>query len=91
MNKLESDILNRLLHEPFTNKRALAEVSGDSLEIVNHELENLMNEGYIDKSIHLTDKALSEFEQKNHNVLLSWLQGLVCEWCPSIPKCLKGL
>lgn len=64
MNKLESDILNRLLHEPFTNKRALAEVSGDSLEIVNHELENLMNEGYIDKSIHLTDKALSEFEQK---------------------------
>lgn len=53
MNKLESDILNRLLHEPFTNKRALAEVSGDSLEIVNHELENLMNEGYIDKSIHL--------------------------------------
>lgn len=91
MNKLESDILNRLLHEPFTNKRALAEVSGDSLEIVNHELENLMNEGYIDKSIHLTDKALSEFEQKKPQRAIILAAGVGMRMVPINTEMPKGL
>ena len=54
MNKHESDILNALLLEPFINQRILAEVSGHSLEMVNHSIKELIKTGYIDEEVRPT-------------------------------------
>lgn len=70
MNKQESDILNVLLLEPFINQRILAEVSGHSLGVVNRSIKELIKTDYLDESIRPTMKAIMEFKQKNHNVLL---------------------
>lgn len=64
MNKHESDILNALLLEPFINQRILAEVSGHSLEMVNHSIKELIKTGYIDEEVRPTVKAVSEFKSK---------------------------
>lgn len=60
MNKQESDILNPLLLEPFTNQRSLAKITGHSLGIVNRSLKNLLKAGYIDEKMHPTPLAMDE-------------------------------
>ena len=64
MNKQESDILTALLEEPYINQRILSELSGHSLGIVNRSLKKLIEAGYIDNRINLTEKAYSEFSDK---------------------------
>jgi hypothetical protein len=89
MNKQESDILNTLLLEPFINQRILAEVSGHSLGVVNRSLKELIKADYLDESIRPTVKAITEFKQKLHSVLLFWQRDSVCGWFPLIRKCQK--
>lgn len=64
MNKQESDILTALLKEPYINQRILSELCGHSLGIVNRSLKRLIEAGYIDNRINLTEKAYSEFSDK---------------------------
>lgn len=64
MNSRNSDILNALLSEPFINQRILAEISGHSLGIVNRAIKELMQEGFLDDSVQLTEKARREFREK---------------------------
>lgn len=64
MNKQESDVLNALFIEPFINQRILSETCGHSLGVVNKCIKSLMNDGYLDDEIHLTDKANNEFKTK---------------------------
>lgn len=64
MNNQESDILNALVREPFINQRILSEVSGHSLGVVNRSLKVLINNGYLDDTVHLTMKAITEIQAK---------------------------
>lgn len=64
MNKQESDILKLLYKEPFQNQRLLAERSGHSLGVVNRSVKALMEEGYLDKACHLSEKSKQEFAEK---------------------------
>ena len=63
MNIQESDILNLIITNTYTNQRKLAEVSGHSLGIVNRSIRQLISEGYLDESIHPTEKAISEIQE----------------------------
>lgn len=65
MNRVEADILKVLLQESFVNQRILAEMSGHSLGIVNRSVKNLINEGFLDKYINLTQKAYKQIEVKS--------------------------
>lgn len=64
MNIQEADIVNALFVEPFINQRILSETSGHSLGVVNKCIRNLINEGYLDDSIHPTEKANQEYKAK---------------------------
>ena len=57
MNIQERDIVKILLEAPLSNQRALAEQSGHSLGVVNRSLKALVEEGYLDRSMKLTEKA----------------------------------
>ena len=64
MNKQEMDILYSLLLEPFINQRILSEMTGYSLGVINKSVRNLINEGYLDKEVQLTEKSYIEFSSK---------------------------
>lgn len=52
------------MENTFTNQRALSEISGHSLGIVNKCIIILVNKGYLDGYYGLTKKAKVEFENK---------------------------
>ena len=64
MNKQECDILNMLLSESYINQRVLSEVTGHSLGIVNRSIKSLIEQGYLDDNIRITEKAMDEFKEK---------------------------
>lgn len=71
MNKQENDILNALYREPFINQRVLAEMSGHSLGVVNRSIRSLMQNGYLNESVGLTEKAISLFKtRKPRNAII---------------------
>ena len=64
MNKREKDILLILQKEGFINQRNLSEVCKSSLGAVNRALKNLIQNGYLNENINLTEKAYELFRQK---------------------------
>ena len=64
MNKQECDIMNTLIKEPYSNQRILSENSGHSLGVVNKSIKNLIQEGYLDDQLQMTEKANAEFLQR---------------------------
>lgn len=73
MNIQEMDIMKTLLSEPFLNQRILAEQSGHSVGVVNRSLRTLVQEGYLDEQMHLTDsaKAMVKENRPKHAVILA--------------------
>ena len=65
MNIQESDILKSLYLEPYVNQRVLSEKSGHSLGMVNRSIKNLIDEGYLDEHICLTEKARREIAENS--------------------------
>ena len=57
MNIQERDIMKILLTGTFLNQRALSELSGHSLGVVNRSLKNLVQEGYLDDAMCPTPAA----------------------------------
>ena len=64
MNKQECDVLNALMKEPYINQRVLAEFCNHSLGVINRSLRNLIEEGYLDSDMMLTEKARQEFQKR---------------------------
>ena len=62
MNIFEMDVLLYLLKEKYHNQRIIAESTGYSLGVINKSLNNLKNNGYIDKQMKLMDKSKKEIE-----------------------------
>lgn len=58
MNNQECDILNALADAPFTSQRALAEMTGHSLGIVNRSIRSLTAAGYLDSRLAPTEQAM---------------------------------
>lgn len=62
MNNKDLDILNKLQSEPFVNQRILSEMTGYSLGTVNQAIRSLIQEGYLNDAVYLTDKARTLLE-----------------------------
>lgn len=62
MNRQQCDILRILYSESYTNQRALSEMSGYSLGIVNKSLKQLARDGFLDGYCDLTSQAKKKFE-----------------------------
>ena len=91
MNIQESDILNLIMSKPYKNQRALAEASGHSLGIVNRSLKELINEGYLDESIHPTQKALLELQMSSPKRAVILAAGFGMRMVPINTETPKGL
>ena len=62
MNIQEKDILCAIYQKTYLNQRVIAEYSGHSLGIVNKSIKSLIENGYLDNDIQLTDRARMLFE-----------------------------
>lgn len=91
MNIQESDILNLIITNTYTNQRKLAEVSGHSLGIVNRSIRQLISEGYLDESIHPTEKAISEIQESAPRRAVILAAGFGMRMVPINTETPKGL
>ena len=91
MNIQESDILNLIISSTYTNQRTLAENSGHSLGIVNRSIKGLINEGYLDESIHPTQKALLELQMASPKRAIILAAGFGMRMVPINTETPKGL
>lgn len=91
MNIQESDILNLIMSKPYKNQRALAEASGHSLGIVNRSLKELINEGYLDESIHPTEKSIKKFQNAKPQSAVILAAGFGMRMVPINTETPKGL
>lgn len=91
MNKQECDILNILMENSFTNQRALSEVSGHSLGIVNKSINALVSKGYLDEFNCLTEKAKVEFVNKKPKNAIILAAGFGMRMVPINLETPKGL
>lgn len=62
LNIQEKDILCAIYQKTYLNQRVIAEYSGHSLGIVNKSIKSLIENGYLDNDIQLTDRARMLFE-----------------------------
>lgn len=64
MNRQESDLLKTLCQHPFRTQRMLADASGHSLGVVNRSVKSLLEQGYVDEDVQLTERARQELQHK---------------------------
>lgn len=91
MNIQESDILNLIISNNYTNQRKLAEVSGHSLGIVNRSIKELINGGYLDNSIQLTPKAITLLKESKPQRAIILAAGFGMRMVPINMETPKGL
>lgn len=61
MSKQEADVLCALYNQEFINQRLLAESSGHSLGVVNKSIRDLIEKGFLDEHMVITDKGKALF------------------------------
>lgn len=91
MNRQAYDILQCLYQEPFISQRLLAETSGHSLGTVNKCIKELIESGYIDDSVSMTQKAYLEFAQKAPSRAVILAAGFGMRMVPINTEMPKGL
>ena len=91
MNIQTLDILNAIHTKPFTNQRDLAKESGHSLGIVNRCIKELMEGGYIDEHMGLTNKAQKAFQENAPQNAIILAAGYGMRMVPINTEVPKGL
>ena len=63
MNRQKLDILNAMYNLKTYNQREIAQLSGHSLGIVNRSIKQLIEEGYLNEELSITEKGEQIFEE----------------------------
>lgn len=63
MNRQKLDILNAMYNLKTYNQREIAQLSGHSLGIVNRSIKQLIEEGYLNAELSITEKGEQIFEE----------------------------
>lgn len=64
LDKREMDILLALSAEHYNSQRSLTEKTGYSLGLINRSIKNMMEAGYLDANMYLTETAKSIFAKR---------------------------
>ena len=91
MNKQECDILNVLKQNSYRNQRELAENSGHSLGVVNRSVKSLIQKGFVDDEMKLTEKAIEHFNKTNPKNAIILAAGFGMRMVPINTESPKGL
>lgn len=91
MNIQTFDILNALCLNPFTTQRQLANQTGHSLGIVNRSLKQLIESGYLDDHMQLTQKALNALSENTPRNAIILAAGYGMRMVPINTEVPKGL
>lgn len=91
MNKQECDILNALKQTSFKNQRDLAENSGHSLGVVNRCVKILIQKGFINEKMQLTEKAEKYFSKTSPKNAIILAAGFGMRMVPINTEVPKGL
>lgn len=91
MNRQERDLVNVLSKEPFVNQRILAEQSGYSLGMVNRSLRELIEKGYLNDEIRLTNKAIDVIKEMSPRNAIILAAGYGMRMVPINTETPKGL
>ena len=91
MNIQEFDLMNVLKGNGYVNQRTLAKVTGYSLGKVNASIKTLIENGFLDKDIHLTEKAEKVFEESTPKQAVILAAGPGMRMVPINSEVSKGL
>ena len=91
MNKQELDVLKTIIEKAPANQRIISEASGHSLGVVNKSVKTLLENGYLDEKLKLTEKAREEYNEKSPQNAIILAAGLGMRMVPinlTTPKAL---
>lgn len=91
MNRQQSDILKSLTENPGSSQRALSQISGHSLGIVNRCIRELHEDGYIDEDMYPTTEAKHELQAKAPRNAVILAAGFGMRMVPINTETSKGL
>lgn len=91
LTRQDRDVLNILYQEHYINQRILAESCACSLGSVNRSIKNLIEEGYLDAEIRLTEKALCLFQKRAPRNAIILAAGFGMRMVPINTETPKGL
>lgn len=91
MNIRQYDILRTLFEESYVNQRILAETTGYSLGTVNHAVNELKKDGYLDAEMKPTLKAREEIKSMSPQRAVILAAGLGMRMIPINTETTKGL
>lgn len=91
MNIQEMDLMNILKENKYINQRQLANATGYSLGKVNSSIRLLMQEGFLDSELHLTQKADQMFAASKPKQAIILAAGIGMRMVPINVQVSKGL
>lgn len=91
MNIYESKLLNKILHDGFSNQRQLSDEAGFSLGLINKSLQSLKDSGLITSDYHLTKNAFSLINRSHPKNAIILAAGYGLRMVPINMDCPKGL
>lgn len=91
MNIYESKLLNKILHDGFSNQRQLSDEAGFSLGLINKSLQSLKDSGLITSDYQLTKNAFSLINRSHPKNAIILAAGYGLRMVPINMDCPKGL
>lgn len=91
MNIQGYELMNVIMENSDMNQRELAQCTGFSLGKVNHSLQLLVEEGYLDSKRNLTEKALTQLESRRPRNAIILAAGYGMRMVPINVEIPKGL
>lgn len=91
MNVRERDILKLLADSGYENQRALADVSGHSLGMVNRSIRYLIDNGCIGSDMHVTEKGMEYIESMSPKNAIILAAGFGMRMVPINTMYTKGM